>query len=120
LFPFQIQSGPVFSVLVFEKWRDDSGQAWAHMTFNGSPCVVGDAVARQTAHPLLQQPLQLFPMEVLEQALEQVRPACSSGPREAALQSRVVWLVVFHSITLPLPRSTPRPSGGSAARACAA
>ena len=75
------------------------------MTFNGSPCVVGDAVTRQTAHPLLQQPLQLFPMEVLEQALEQVRPAYSSGPREAALQSRVVWLVVFHSITLPPPPS---------------
>ena len=71
------------------------------MTFNGSPCVVGDAVTRQTAHPLLQQPLQLFPMEVLEQALEQVRLAYSSGPREAALQSRVV--LVFHSITLPPP-----------------
>jgi hypothetical protein len=71
------------------------------MTFNGSPCVVGDAVARHTAHPLLQQPLQLFPIEVLEQALEQVHPTCTSSFREAALQSRVVWLAVFHSITPP-------------------
>jgi hypothetical protein len=72
LVSFQSLSGPAFSTLVFEKWRDNSGQAWVHVTFNGAPCVVGDAVARQMQHPQLQQPLQLFPMEVLEQTLEQV------------------------------------------------
>ncbi len=69
---FQFSVIPVCSALVFEKWRDDNGQCWAHITLNGKPCVVGDAVARQIAHPLLQQPLFVFPMEVLEQALEQV------------------------------------------------
>lgn len=61
------------SALVFEKWRDDGGRAWAHVTFNGVSCVIGDAVARQVRHPGLDQPLHVFPMEVFELALEQVR-----------------------------------------------
>jgi hypothetical protein len=61
------------SALVFEKWRDERGQAWAHVTFNGMPCVMGDAVARQVRHPALEQPLHVIPLEVFEMALEQVR-----------------------------------------------
>jgi hypothetical protein len=61
------------SALVFEKWRDERGQAWAHVTFNGIPCVMGDAVARQVRHPALEEPLHVMPMEVFELALEQVR-----------------------------------------------
>ncbi len=60
---------------MFEKWRDDNGQAWAHISYNGAACVVGDAVARQTAHPQLQQPLHVFAMEALEEALEPVSPS---------------------------------------------
>jgi hypothetical protein len=64
---------PFASALVFEKWCDGKGQAWAQVTYNGTPCVVGDAVAQQVLHPLLQQPMHLFPMEMLEQTLEQVQ-----------------------------------------------
>jgi hypothetical protein len=63
---------PFHSALVFEKWRDDSGQAWAHVTYNGASCAIGDAVTRQVSHPQLEQPLHVFPIEMLEQAFQRV------------------------------------------------
>jgi hypothetical protein len=63
---------PFDSALVFEKWRDDSGQAWAHVMYNGVSCAIGDAVTRQVSHPQLEQPLHVFPIEMLEQALQRV------------------------------------------------
>jgi hypothetical protein len=63
---------------VLEKWYDQCGQAWVQVTYNGVPCVVGDAVARQVSHPLLLQPLHVFPMQALEQVLQLVKllPCC--------------------------------------------
>lgn len=60
------------SALVFEKWRDESGQAWAHVSYNGVSCAIGDAVTRQVSHPQLEQPMHVFPIEMLEQALQRV------------------------------------------------
>ena len=106
---------PLFSALVFEKWRDGDGQAWAHVTYNGVSCVVGDAVARQVLHPRLQQPLHVFPMESLEQALDQVCSAPLSPSFALQPPPNPAHFVFFTTIFF---LSIPHTSESSAAKGC--